>query len=587
METLITISVIGTLAAIGMVTTSNVVSKSREQKLISDVATLNRSIIAFVGSGGDLSKAENPDEVLLALKKSFSNASRMPGFSGSKLDERVAFTYQNDKESQSKNSRAYWNSAEGRFVISTSGDTGGISGVTLVDTPPSNDGTEIGTTGTSNAKVPLLYAEETSWIWDYEEVAPSVAPGPSTVSVSEVADTTPTPSGSATGLPTASVIPLDPPTFSVPGGSFPISSFNLPLTLMNPNPSGSSEIYYSVDFGNWLRYSSPIAVAPGSIIATQAIALTDLYASSSKVDESYSVIPIDLLPPIITPSSPEFGLFTNRALTVSLADQNSSAISKLEYRIGGDPWQTYTASFTLDRNSYPSGAMIQARAVPQSQYYIASNATLRTLGIEKALISGTSAGSFSKPIGEAAMLTNLTGGSSGDYFTWGRDYLIGNEKVSPEVLLMLKQSSLEYSTVSFSGMEENQRFQIGNLSYLNGTTISGTAANQVSFSTDLSLNLNGVYVKSSFNFNFDLVNVLNTNNPNDPWADADFVKLARPVASEVLDFNGVQYKLQLEFGDATSSGIALFDEFHVLEGKTATTKVYGTLIEIGTVGFND
>jgi len=80
--------------------------------------------------------------------------------------------------------------------------------------------------------------------------------------------------------------------------------------------------------------------------------------------------------------------------------------------------------------------------------------------------------------------------------------------------------------------------------------------------------------------------VANQLDPANPWADADFVRLADPVASQRLTFNGVEFEFQLEFGETTSSGISYFDEFHVLESKSATTKLYGTLIEVGSISFN-
>lgn len=61
---------------------------------------------------------------------------------------------------------------------------------------------------------------------------------------------------------------------------------------------------------------------------------------------------------------------------------------------------------------------------------------------------------------------------------------------------------------------------------------------------------------------------------------------ASPVVSQVLDFNGLQYQLALEFGESTDAGLARFDEFHVLENESTTTKVDGTLVEIGTINFN-
>ena len=97
-ESLIVVAVIGIVAALGSAVFSDVVTSARDQKLISDVDTLNRSVIAYLGAGGDLSKAESPEEVLSALKRSMSSASRVPTLSGSKIDERLTFTLQSSGE---------------------------------------------------------------------------------------------------------------------------------------------------------------------------------------------------------------------------------------------------------------------------------------------------------------------------------------------------------------------------------------------------------------------------------------------------------------------------------------------------------
>ena len=77
-EVMITVAVVGIVAAVGTFSVSNVISSAHNQKLFSDVEAINRSIIAFRGAGGDLSKASNAEEVLTALKKSMSNGSRVP-----------------------------------------------------------------------------------------------------------------------------------------------------------------------------------------------------------------------------------------------------------------------------------------------------------------------------------------------------------------------------------------------------------------------------------------------------------------------------------------------------------------------------
>ncbi len=581
LEVLVTVTVVGTLAFLATVTVSNVTSSTQEQKLNSDVETLNRSVAAFVAAGGKLSEVSSADEVLTALKQEMENASRVPGFGGAKIDDRVTFEYQSESEANRGGLRAYWDGDRQRFVLASSGKGGGIKGLGLSNTPSVAKDSKV-----KAAKASMLYSEEGSWIWDYAEGAPTAPPKPIDVTLGDTPDTTPVIPSTPSTPPSSSLTPLTPPTYSLATGSYPISSFNLPLTLSNPNPPGTSEIYYSVDYGNWNLYSGPLTVPPGTVVAAQAIALDDSYQNSSRLDQTYSALPAGLIPPVISPSSPLFGLFSNRLLTVTITDLNPGGISKIQYRVGGDPWQDYTAPFSLTRDGYPSGAMVEARSVPTDPYYLASTATLRTLGVEAPNVAGTSLGNFSDPSGDSNMLTNITSGGSSSYFEWGRDYLVSGENMSADEEARLKKSTMDFAGNSFTASTNGESFEVGSLTYYNGTIVSNTGAKSIKFSTNVALNVNGYKADTTFTFDFDLINTVNLLDPNDKWADADYVKLRNSVASETLDFNGVLFKLQLEFGETTPQGISLFDEFHVLEGKTATTKVYGTLVEVGTVDFN-
>jgi len=415
-EALIVVAVVGILAAMGGAVFSNVVSSARERKLISDVDSLNRSVIAYLGAGGDLSKAESPEDVLAALKRSMSHASRVPTLSGSKVDERLSFTMQSPGEATGNGWRAYWDPGSNRFILGKTGNTPGIKGFVLDDSV-TGDGKE-----DENAKSSMLYAARDNWIWDYQEVPPTIPAGPSIIPLSEVPDSTaiPIPPGPGGGGP-GSIIPLAAPTFSIGSGAYPIDSFNLPLTIANPNPAGASTLFYSIDFGNWKAYSGPLSVPPGAVVAAQAIAINDLYSDSTRVDQSYDFIPGALIPPVISPDRPEMGLFTGRIINVTLLEQNPGSVSRMQYKIGGDPWTNYTGPFKLDRKDYPTGSLVQARAVPLSEFYTSSTTTLRTLGVEVPAVTGGAVGSFSNPTGEEFMVTNLTGSSSSNYFEWGRD----------------------------------------------------------------------------------------------------------------------------------------------------------------------
>ena len=56
--------------------------------------------------------------------------------------------------------------------------------------------------------------------------------------------------------------------FSVPGGSYPPSRFDLTLNLTNPNPSLSSWILVAVDSAPFAQDSGRMSVASGSTVQT-------------------------------------------------------------------------------------------------------------------------------------------------------------------------------------------------------------------------------------------------------------------------------------------------------------------------------
>jgi len=567
-EMLIAVSLAGIVASIAVVTIANVVSSTKQQKLASDVKAVNRSISAFVASGGDLSDEKTADEVLVALKRHVQHAGRLPGLGGSKLDSRVTLRMQSPNEARTDAWRAYWNAATRRFELARSGDGPGIEAFELDPDLGEKD------YAADESSSRFLYAAEDEWIWDYTEASPtnpegttpvSLAPEPSEPSAPETPISSPSPPGGSQ--------PLQPPQFSKLSGDYPILDFDLPLTLTNPNPAGSSRLYYSVDYGNWRRYDGAISVPPDANVAAQAIASSATYTNSPRVDHRYAATPLPLEPPDILPDRPEMGLFSGREVSVTLESPNDPAVSTLQYRIAGDPWQDYSGPFSVSRDDYPKGALIRARAIPSHPHYSTSTATLRTLGIERLSVTGEAEGSFSDPVGGQGMTSNLAAGGTSEYFEWGDDSLDGHSR-----------SWLSYESTSFNSIAGGDRFQVGSLSYYNGSIVSGSGADAVSFAIDLNFDVNGSRAATAFDFDFDLINTPNAR--NDPWDAADFVRIAQPVANQTIAINGIEFEFQLEFGETTADGVSLFDEFHVLEERSATTQLYGTLLELGSLDFN-
>ena len=590
LEVLLVVAVLGSVAALAISSMSGVVESSREQKLNSDVDSINRSISAYLASGGDLSSAKTADDVLSALKQSVASGNRIPGWSGSKLDVTITTESQTASEAQAGELRAYWDESKQRFYTSSSGSTPGVKRFVR---DSSLDGKDYGET---KANFAFTYSAEDSWIWDYQDVANPVGTlAPSTIAVASVpSNTLPPPTAVPVPPPPPVVTNLDAPAFSLPGGNYPISQFSNPVTLSNPNPAGSSTLYYSIDYGEWQPYQGPITVSPGSTLSAQAVTSSASYNDSSRVNETYSAENVTLLSPIISPDRSDFGLFSGRTINVDITNPNDPTISTLEYRLGGDPWQSYTTTFSVERSDYPDGVLVQARVVSANPYYLDSSSTLRTLSIEQPEINGDLTGNFSDPAGQIKMETNLAGGFQNNYFEWGRDYFdqadidyfFGGDAAlaaADAAANPLSKSWLDFDSINFNAVTTGERFQIGNLSYYNGSIVADTGAESVNLGLDLNFDISGVTAATTLDFNLELINVPNYEDPNDPWRDADYVKLANPIASETLIFNDIEFQFQIEFGETTADGISYFDEFHVLEAKDASTKVYGTLIEIGEV----
>lgn len=580
-ELISVIAVLGILASVGMVAVGNVTQNAHEEKLNSDTKTLNRAVMAYRASGGVLESTDTAETVLTKLRTraTAAAAKRLPGFSGSFLDSRLALKKQSSEEAASNAARVYWDGTSQSFFVAKSGSQPGVKEFYLDDALAEIDG------GTEQRESPLVYSEKDGWIWDYAEVAlPSGPSGPTPVAI--VPDT---PSGTPS-TPVAPVTPppapitpgaaLFPPVFSMPGGGYGINLYDLTVSLSNPNPPGSSDIFYSLNYGAWQAYSGPFATHPDDVISAQAVATTSNYSDSAKTDQIYTATPVTLSPPIINASSDVFRLFSNKPINIDLVDTNEPGVGKIRYRLDGGPWLPYTSGFWLQRKNYPAGVEIEAQVVSVgSQYYSPSSVSARTLNTESLNLVGDTEGSFHDPTGPSGMVSNLAPGQSSSHFEWGED----SHPSDPQFEAGLSRSTMDFTGNSFGNIAGGERFQIGKLDYYNGTILGGSGADSVEFTLGLNLNINGNMFNPYFDFSFGLVNVLNQGDPNNPWVDADYVLLDDPVSSRTLIINDYEFEFRIEMGDATSDGFAAFNEFHVLEEKTASANVYGTFIEIGPI----
>ena len=582
-EVLVGVAALAIVASIAVSAMVGVHSGTRASKLNSDVTTINAAIKAYIASGGDLSGAKTADQVLGRLKATASaeRARRLTGLSSSVIDERLACRMQSEQEAKDSSPRARWNPTEMQFVIESSGAPGIKEFYFSAEALAASDNVETAQEDKDERAGKMLFSKESGWIWDYQDNAPDVIPGPTVVQLGTPSPpppyVPPVPAAAASApSPSTSPIPLAEPVFSPLGGIFPMDGFPLSVTLTNPNPAGVSKIAYSLDAASWHDYSGPLSIPADTTVLATAIALDPAWIHSATVSESYQSERVTLAAPVISPSRKKFNFSATNNILVTLDNPNPAGVSITRYRVNGSLWQDYSAPFVLENTIYAAaGATIEAQAVPDgSPLYLPSPISQEAIGRQSIVLNGTTSGAFKNPTGPAGMVSNLNAGGSNSRFEWGDATGASN----------LSESWMEYSGTSFADIQDSARFGIGELTYYNGTILADSGATTVDLTITLTVDVNGQVFHPFFDFTFELVNSQNV--AGDEWGSADYVKIVDPRSSRTLVFNDYEFEFRVEFGSSTSNGFGAFDEFHVLENRSASVDVFGTFINLGLVTDN-
>ena len=141
--------------------------------------------------------------------------------------------------------------------------------------------------------------------------------------------------------------------------------------------------------------------------------------------------------------------------------------------------------------------------------------------------------------------------------------------------------SLSFAASSFSS-DFNSPFKLGQLTYFNGTTVSGTEASSVDLSIGLSFSAPPIPTSFS-NFNLSLINTPNVGTPADA-ADFLFFNGAQSLAPFLI--NGIAYNVTITgFGNVVGDGFLTSNssQLHVVEGKSATADLFAVVSVANTV----
>jgi prepilin-type N-terminal cleavage/methylation domain-containing protein len=295
-EVMITTAVIGITAAIAFAAFGDLTKRSSEQKLKSDVESLNRAVKVYLASGGSMEGVRSASDVINRLKSAAdaSIAFRLPGSSSSLVEPRLAIKWQSAKEAEREALRGFWDAESNQFVVTESGELG------IREFYFDDDLAEI-PQETGLRRSVFLYSKDSGWVWDYKDRQPVIPDARAPIKLTPSLPDPPTPAS----VPPPGRVELSPPIFSLPTSSRPISDFNLSLILGNPNPAGSSEILYSLDYSDWKTFDGgAISIPPASNVRAQAIASDASKWISSRVQsEAYEATAVKLAPPVIAATS--------------------------------------------------------------------------------------------------------------------------------------------------------------------------------------------------------------------------------------------------------------------------------------------
>jgi|GEM_PF-1047823 len=356
-ETLIVVSIIGILAALVLPRINGVHSAIRSTKLQSDVKTINSAIDTYLANGGKLDGITDAQTIINKLKTTRTDADAITfvGYSGSMIEKRLAAKPLSDDQIGSSAPRAVWNPAKNHFELASSG-----AGVKEFYLDPALAVVDFGKENRQESS--LKWNSKDGWVWAYVDGKAPPASGPTVVVTDPTPDTNPP-------LPPVPV-QLTAPSFLPPGGTFPLSSFPLSVTLNNPNPP-STWIMLSTDGGaTWNQFTGSVQVDPEDQLQVYADGDPAQWIKSATIGAYYRAPdPQTLDPPLINLSDTAFSDSVTE-IQVMIANPNPPGISKIRYAMKGpddtfppySQWLDYSAPILVNSTDYPNGMEIQAYA---------------------------------------------------------------------------------------------------------------------------------------------------------------------------------------------------------------------------------
>jgi len=260
---------------------------------------------------------------------------------------------------------------------------------------------------------------------------------------------------------------------------------------------------------------------------------------------------------------------TQFPLSVTITNVPAASDASVIVRIGSGEWTAYTGSISIPAE--PTAIRAQFRAVDPAAFRDGYTRYASYYPIASSL-DGSLESVFHSPTGGSNMQYDLS--ADGNTFIHGSNEY--NPGGSGDPIPIGDPNSLKISPANFASVTPGVEFKLIDIFYHNGNSFYDSNADYVK----LNLKINVPEANQTVDFDVPLELVNTQNDPSDPAASADYVRLTTRSKNLGLIINGVSYKLTFRFYSVDSSGFNTNSRFHVYEGNTAQAEIRGKFIAI-------
>lgn len=314
----------------------------------------------------------------------------------------------------------------------------------------------------------------------------------------------------------------------------------------------------------------------GGITTTTATGTVTTSSSSSTSSSSNGSNPSGTLPngstpgklptPVITTKGGRFS--ADNFPTQEFIDPNASpgAYSVLKYQLNNTgSWITYTGPLSV-----PSGTTITAKNVStNTTLYTDSSTDTESYYIIQSWFAGTVAAKWNSSTGPSGFTSSRN--NTNPLSVTETDGRAASSSTNGA-------NTFNFTTPgSFTNIQPNTSFTIGQLVYHNGTINSGTGSTGLNLQLDITMSTPAIATTSA-HISISLSNTVNSGDGSNSQS-ADAATLANPVTDYSVVVNGVTYTLVVSYGSIDSSqGYVSGNTVNVWEGATGTVSVVAQFV---------